>query len=65
MGGKVGSFDGDIGDFFSREVFVGKKIIVKFHWDKRDPEAPVWTAAYSVDEGQTWEWNREAQFTRR
>jgi hypothetical protein len=63
-GGKVGSFDGDIGEFFSREDFAGKNIIVKFHWDKRNPEAPVWSAAFSDDEGQTWEWNWYAYFTR-
>jgi hypothetical protein len=64
-GGKVGSFDGEIGEFFSREVFAGKNIIVKFHWDKRDPEAPVWSAAFSTDEGQNWEWNWHAYFSRR
>ena len=64
-GGKVGSFDGDIGEFFSREVFAGKNIIVKFHWDKRNLEAPIYSAAFSVDEGQTWEWNWYAYFSRR
>jgi hypothetical protein len=64
-GGKVGSFDSDIGDFFAREVFAGKNIIVKFHWDKRNPEAPIYSAAFSVDEGQTWEWNWYAYFARR
>jgi hypothetical protein len=63
-GGKVGSFDGDIGEFFARDVHDGKSTIVKFHWDKRDPEAPVWSAALSVDEGQTWEWNWHAYFAR-
>ena len=63
-GGKVGSFDGDIGEFFSREVFAGKNILVRFHWDKRNPEAPVWSAAFSVDEGRTWEWNWYAYFAR-
>ena len=63
-GGKVGSFDGDIGEFFARDVFAGKNIIVKFHWDKRNPEAPIWSAAFSVDEGQTWEWNWYANFAR-
>jgi hypothetical protein len=62
--GKVGSFDGDIGEFFARDVFAGKNIIVKFHWDKRNPEAPVWSAAFSADEGQTWEWNWHAYFAR-
>jgi hypothetical protein len=64
-GGKVGSFDGDTGEFFSREVFAGRKVIVKFHWDKRNPEAPVWSAACSPDEGRTWEWNWYAYFSRR
>jgi hypothetical protein len=64
-GGKVGSFDGDLGEFFSREVVDGKPVVVKFHWDKRKPEAPIWSAAYSADDGQTWEWNWHAYFTRR
>ena len=63
-GGKVGSFNGGIGDFFARDVFAGKNIVVKFHWDKRSSEAPVWSAAFSVDEGQTWEWNWHAYFAR-
>jgi len=63
-GGKVGSFDGDIGDFFARDVVAGRNVIVKFHWDKRNPEAPVWSAAFSVDKGQTWEWNWYAYFAR-
>jgi hypothetical protein len=62
--GKVGSFDGDIGEFFACEVFAGKDIIVRFHWDKRNPKAPIWSAAFSVDKGQTWEWNWYAYFAR-
>ena len=64
-GGKVGSFDGDTGEFFAREVFDGKNVIVKFLWQKGNPEAPVWSAAFSVDEGKTWEWNWYAYFSRR
>jgi hypothetical protein len=63
-GGKVGSFDGDIGEFFARDVFASKNIIVKFHWDKRNPETPVWSAAFSANEGRTWEWNWYAYFER-
>ena len=61
-GGKVGSFDGDIGEFFAREVFAGKNVIVRFRWDKRNPKAPLWSAAFSGDEGHTWEWNWYAYF---
>lgn len=64
-GGKVGSFDGDIGEFYAREAVAGKDVIVRFHWDKRDPNAPVWSAAFSGDQGHTWEWNWHAHFERR
>jgi hypothetical protein len=63
-GGNVGSFDGDTGEFFARDVFAGKNVLVKVYWDKRDPEAPVWSAAFCVDEGETWEWNWCAYFAR-
>lgn len=63
--GKVGSFDGDQGEFFGREVIAGKDVIVKFHWDKRNHKAPVYSRAFSVDEGRTWEWNWHSRFSPR
>lgn len=63
-GGKVGSFDGDMGEFFGREVVFGKEVIVKFHWDKRDRNAPIYSRAFSADAGRTWEWNWRAKFSR-
>ena len=64
-GGKVGSFDGDEGEFFGREVVGDKDVIVKFHWDKRDPEAPIYRRAFSSDVGRTWEWNWYSTFSPR
>lgn len=64
-GGKVGSFHGDEGDFFGREVVAGKDVIVKFHWDKRNPNAPIYSRAFSADAGRTWQWNWYSSFTRR
>jgi hypothetical protein len=64
-GGKVGSFDGDIGEFFGREVVAGKDVIVKFHWDKRNPKAPIYSRAFSADAGRTWEWNWYSNFSPR
>jgi hypothetical protein len=61
--GKVGSFDGDTGEFFGREVVGGKDVIVKFHWDKRNPKAPIYSRAFSADEGRTWEWNWYSNFS--
>src|SRR3569833_3652430 len=63
--GKVGSFDGDEGDFFGREVVAGKDVIVRFHWDKRNPKAPVYSRAFSADAGRTWEWNWYSNFSPR
>jgi hypothetical protein len=60
--GKVGSFDGDIGEFFGREVVAGRDVIVKFHWDKRNLKAPVYSRAFSTDAGRTWEWNWYSNF---
>ena len=63
--GKVGSFNGDEGEFFGREVVANKDVIVKFHWDKRDPGAPIYSRAFSADAGRTWEWNWYSNFSRR
>ena len=53
----VGSFDGDVGRFYCWDRFDEKRILVQFKWDKSDPDNPVWSQAFSTDEGQTWEWN--------
>lgn len=54
---QIGSFENKIGEFFARDVFEGKSIIVKFRWDASNAEKPVWSQAFSADEGKTWEWN--------
>lgn len=53
----VGSFENHVGHFFARDTYKGKKIIMVFRWDVRDPQRPIWSQAFSVDEGKTWEWN--------
>lgn len=53
----VGSFENRIGHFFARDAYRGRPIIVVFRWDVRNPEFPVWSQAFSVDDGKTWEWN--------
>jgi len=53
----VGSFDGNIGKFYCRDKYKGKDVIVVFLWDKTDPQNPVWSQAFSPDNGTTWEWN--------
>ncbi|MXV53339.1 hypothetical protein GS399_20455 [Pedobacter sp. HMF7647] len=53
----VGSFEGNIGRFYCKDKFRGKDIIVVFQWDKTDPDNPVWSQAFSPDNGNTWECN--------
>jgi len=53
----VGSFENRIGHFFARDTFKGQNIIVVFRWDVRNPKLPIWSQAFSTDDGKTWEWN--------
>jgi hypothetical protein len=53
----VGSFENSIGHFFCKDTFKGQNIIVVFRWDVRKPNLPVWSQAFSTDNGNTWEWN--------
>ena len=54
---QIGSFDGNIGLFYSRQLWKGRPVIVVFKWDKTNPEQSVWRQAFSPDNGRTWEWN--------
>lgn len=53
----VGSFNNGIGLFFAKDYQVGRPVIVVFRWDKTNPDQPVWSQAFSDDNGKTWEWN--------
>jgi hypothetical protein len=53
----VGSFDHNIGTFYTKDTFKGKEIIVAFEWNKTEPNKPVWRQAFSQDNGATFEWN--------
>jgi hypothetical protein len=60
----AGSFENNIGYFYTKDIFKGRSIIVKFKWDKTDPNNPVWSQAFSEDHGKTWEWNWYMYFSR-
>jgi hypothetical protein len=53
----VGSFEGSVGTFYCKDIFQGKQILVMFKWDKTDPENPIWSQAFSENNGVTWEMN--------
>jgi hypothetical protein len=54
---QIGSFENKIGSFYARDTYEQKDIIVQFRWDATNPNTPVWSQAFSADNGQTWEWN--------
>lgn len=60
----VGSFENKVGHFFAKDVFEGKKILVVFRWDARDRDHPVWSQAFSENDGNTWEWNWYMYFSK-
>jgi hypothetical protein len=60
----VGSFDNNIAHFFTKDIFKGRQILVVFRWDVRDKENPIWSQAFSDNNGDTWEWNWYMYFSR-
>lgn len=60
----VGSFENSIGHFFTKDVFNGIDILVVFRWDCEDKENPIWSQAFSADNGKTWEWNWYMYFSK-
>jgi len=53
----VGSFENNVGHFFTKDIFNDRKILIVFRWDVRNKKKPVWSQAFSEDNGKTWEWN--------
>ena len=53
----IGSFTNGVGLFFARDYQVGRPVIVVFRWDVTNPKQPLWSQAFSDDNGKTWEWN--------
>jgi hypothetical protein len=60
----MGSFDGDKGYFFANDHFNGQEILLQFEWDVTDSRRPVWRQGFSVDQGNTWEWNWHMYFSK-
>lgn len=58
-----GSFENKIGKFYASDHFEGRPIIMLYQWDATNPEHPVWSQAFSDDNGKTWEWNWEMILT--
>lgn len=60
----TGSFENGVGKFYTKDTFNMQPIVVIYQWDVTNPEHPIWSQAFSVDDGNTWEWNWEMVLTR-
>ncbi len=60
----VGSFENKVAHFFTKDIFNEKNIVVVFRWDARNKDNPVWSQAFSDDNGKTWEWNWYMYFSK-
>ena len=60
----VGSFGKDFGFFFSKDKIDGQTVVIVYRWDIRDKSKPVWSQAFSADNGASWEWNWFMYFTK-
>ena len=58
----IGSFKGDVGEFYGDDELNGKKIRVRYIWKRGI--SPRWEQAFSADGGKTWETNWIMTFTR-
>ncbi|HSX92258.1 MAG TPA: NIPSNAP family protein [Hydrogenophaga sp.] len=60
----VGRFHGDEGVFEGEDVFEGRAIRVRFHWQRLGADRARWQQAFSDDGGQSWEVNWVMAFER-
>ena len=60
----IGEFKNGRGEFFNRELFQGRAILVRFVWSDITPDSHRVEQSYSDDGGKTWEPNFVATLTR-
>jgi hypothetical protein len=52
-----GGFEKGRGEFYNREQFDGRPIVVRFLWTVNSADSCRWEQAFSGDDGETWETN--------
>jgi hypothetical protein len=60
----IGEFKNGRGEFFNRELFQGRAILVRFIWSDITPDSHHVEQSFSDDGGKTWESNFVATLTR-
>lgn len=59
-----GGFEKGHGEFYNREQFKGREIMVRFLWTVKSSDLCRWEQAFSADDGETWEVNWTWDLTR-
>lgn len=59
-----GGFEKGHGEFYNREQFNGRPIVVRFIWTVHSADSCRWEQAFSGDDGETWETNWTWHLTR-
>jgi hypothetical protein len=60
----VGGFSGKRGEFYHRENFKGRTILVRYLWLDLSPSSARMEQSYSPDGGKTWEANWICELSR-
>ncbi len=60
----VGGFKDGVGEFFDREEYNGRQIIVRFTWTRDGPSTCRFEQSFSLDDGTSWEPNWIMDFSR-
>lgn len=60
----IGEFKNGRGEFFNRELFHGRAVLVRFIWSDITPDSHRVEQSFSEDGGKTWEPNFVATLTR-
>lgn len=59
-----GAFENGVGTFHGDDVFDGRPIRIRFHWEQPEPGRARWDQAFSADGGTSWEVNWIMEFAR-
>jgi hypothetical protein len=60
----TGSFENGMGKFYTNDIFNDIPILVLYQWNATNLEHPIWSQAFSKDNGKNWEWNWEMTLTK-
>jgi hypothetical protein len=64
MPATIGQFTGKRGEFYDREEWKGRWILVRFVWENLSPNSAKMTQSFSDDGGKTWEANWICELSR-